>query len=590
MSSQQKLQTLRTLMQQQNIDYYFVPSRDAHNSEYVPDAWQRRSWISEFTGSAGEALIGLDKAYLWTDPRYFLQAEKELDSKSWQLMKQQQGMAPPIDAWLREHAVGKRVAVDPTLISIQAAQKWIFALNEGQGEVVLLTDNLVDEAWQDQPVINGHPLSLYPEKYAGETAKEKIAQLRAKLKEKHCDAHVVTVLDAIAWIFNIRGKDIEYNPLVISYAIITQAEAILFVDLTKVNDHDRAYLKAQGINIQPYETFESALQKLSGKVLLDAASDSMWIFKALQSKVELGESPITDMKACKNKAEREGMQVAHHKDGVALVKFMAWLEKNWQGQSEMSVSDRLEAFRREDDHCLGLSFTTISGMAEHGAIVHYRVTKQTDKPLSDDSLFLVDSGGQYWEGTTDITRTLHFGTPTKEQQRHYTLVLKGHLALGHVVFPDGTMGVHLDALARQYLWEDALDFGHGTGHGVGCYLCVHEAPQRISPGLIPVALKPGMMVSNEPGVYLEGQYGIRIENVCMIDQAKVAASATGHGPFYQLKDLTLVPYSRKLIDKSLLTDQEIKWVNDYHQRVRETLSQDLSTELKTWLDEKTKPL
>lgn len=529
----EKLSKLRQLMAEHSLDFYFVPSVDPHKNEYVPDHWQRRPWISDFTGSAGDVLIGKEQAYLWTDPRYFLQAEQQLDDQHYQLMRQQQGMAAPINQWLAKNAKQQNVGVDPKLISATAAQKWQAALKQGQGQLISLDDNLVDQIWPDQPTLHSQPIRLYPETHAGETTTEKLKRLRTALTELNAEIQVITALDAIAWLFNIRGDDIQYNPLVISYAIITQTTATLFVDTNKITSDIKNYFQQHAIQTQDYSDFQTTLQSLTGSVLIDPNSTSWWTEQQLkQAKIIKAYSPITQMKAIKNKTEQAGMKEAHRLDAIAVIKFLHWLDHHWQGQTEISAADQLEAFRREESRCLDLSFATISGFAEHGAIIHYFATPETNIEINDQALLLVDSGGQYYEGTTDITRTVHLGTPTAEEKKHYSLVLKGHLQLRHTVFPQGRSGEHLDAIAHLALWQENLDYGHGTGHGVGCNLCVHEGPQRISGAATGVPLEDGMIVSNEPGVYFSGKYGIRIENLCLIKQiANIKDSATGHGPF-----------------------------------------------------------
>lgn len=589
-----RLDQLRKLMNDNHIDYYYIPSTDEHNSEYVPDCWQRRPWISGFTGSAGDVLVGRNKAYLWTDPRYFLQAQQQLDANVYQLMKTGQGQTPAIDQWF--HSLNKKIicGVDPTVISVNQAKRIQKALKLRDGELKAIENNFVDEIRTDTPPMPNQPLRVQDIQYAGLSASDKIQQLRTIMQAQHIDAHVITVLDAIAWLFNIRGNDIAFNPLAISYAIVTTDTATLFVDENKITPADHDYLKKQHVEIKPYKEIANVLQKLQGTVLIDPNTASWWIEHQLsQANLLFAPSPITMLKAIKNPTEQEGMRIAHRLDAIAEIKFLHWLENHWrEGVTELSAMEKLDAFRREEPRCLDLSFNTISGFADHGAIVHYFVTKETDVTIDDSSLYLVDSGGQYREGTTDITRTIHLGTPTEEQKHHYTLVLKAHLAIRHVIFPDGTCGEHINALAHAPLWQEALDFSHGAGHGVGSYLCVHEGPQAIRSSISGIPLKPGMILSNEPGVYIEGEYGIRIENLCMVhEKYTTEQSLTNNGPFYAFEDLTLIPYDRKLINKAELTAQEIQWVNEYHQFVFESLSDDLpSNELREWLRKATLPL
>ncbi|PHQ80132.1 MAG: Xaa-Pro aminopeptidase [Coxiella sp. (in: Bacteria)] len=591
-STTNRLTELRNLMKKNEIDYYFIPARDEHNDEYLPSCWERRAFISGFTGSAGDVLVGLDSAYLWTDPRYFIQADEELDKANFQLMRQQQGMAAPIHDWLHKNAAHKRVATDPKLISPNEKKLWEAALVDVGGSLVSLDGNLVDALWDDQPARESNPIILLDEQYNGQSTEQKLTALRAALAKHDATAHALNLLDAIAWLFNIRGTDIEYNPLAISYALITQENATLFINEHQVSDAIKSLLTAQGITIQPYEDFASALRNNKQTTLIESTTASWWMEQNLAGSTVVHEpSPITLMKAVKNSTEQQGMREAHRRDGLALCHLFHWLRANWRDQTELSVADKVTELRAKDDHFRGPSFSTISAYAAHGAIPHYFVTPASDIALGDDTLFLIDSGGQYFEGTTDVTRVVHLGTPSADHIHHYTLVLKGHLALRGTLFPHGTCGEQLNALAHRPMWNEGLDFGHGTGHGVGCYLCVHEGPQRISGAYTHAPLVPGMIVSNEPGLYFEGKHGIRIENLLLIvEKISVKDSETGHGPFYGFEDLTLYPYERALIDKNSLSSQEIDQVNNYHERVYATLHNDLPKEIQNWLKSATAPL
>lgn len=583
MNISDKLTKLRKLMTAQNLDYYIVPSKDEHNNEYVPDHWQRRRWISDFTGSAGDVVIGMEQAYLWTDPRYFLQAEQQLNSKLFKLMKQQQGTAP-IDQWFTNHNKPLKCAIDPKLISLTQADKLQHALSRIDGELKKVDANLIDQIWPDQPPLTNQPIKIYAEKHAGINTTEKLKHLRDAMVQLDAKAHVITLCDAIAWLFNIRGDDIAYNPLVISYAIITLDSATLFVDKAKIRSQDYDYFTEQHITLLEYSEFKNKLNQLQTTVLLDPSTCNLWVKQQLSKATILtASSPINLQKACKNLREQEGMREAHRRDAIAMVKFLYWLEHHWQGQTEISAADQLEVFRREDPDCQGLSFETISAFADHGAIIHYAATEKSNCKIDNNALYLVDSGGQYWQGTTDITRTIHLGNPSDQEKKHYTLVLKGHLALRNSIFPEDTKGEELNVLAHLPLWKKGLDYGHGTGHGVGCYLCVHEGPQRISAATTGIALQEGMVVSNEPGVYFPDQYGIRIENLCLITRID-------HSHFHTFEDLTLVPYAQKLIDITLLNSEEVQWINDYHGIIYEELSPHLSDELSDWLKNETKSL
>jgi Xaa-Pro aminopeptidase len=589
----EKLNKLRQCMREKGADFYYVPTRDDHNNEYVPAHWQRRAWLTDFTGSYGDALIGLEEAYLWTDPRYYLQAEKELNAKEFQLMKQLQGVAAPVSAWLGEHAYNATVAVDPKVISISQRRQWAAALDRVHGSLTAVGENWIDKIWDDRPAPKLNPIFILDKKYSGATVEEKLTRVRSAMKTNGAEVLIVSQLDEIAWLYNIRGNDVPYNPVAIAYAIVTMQEAFLFVHLECVNQSDLAYFAKENIALEPYDQFADALKKYECAVWVDPATTTWWVELQLTQAflIEMA-SPILLMKAIKNETELAGMREAHRIDAIAEVKFLHWIEKNWQkGIDEVSAADQLEVFRREDKRFKELSFTTICGFADHGAIVHYRAEKETCHKITDKEMLLVDSGGQYFEGTTDITRTIHLGKPTSEQKKHYTLVLKGHLALRHTPFPNGACGEHVNAIARMPLWIEGMDFGHGTGHGVGCYLCVHEGPQRIAYGATGVPLKPGMVVSNEPGLYFSGKYGIRIENLCeIVEKIPAQNSLTGNGPFYGLSDLTVVPYARKLIDVNLLTAQEIKWIDDYHQKIYDLLSDDLQEDVREWLKTETKPL
>lgn len=582
---QKRLKQLRNLMEQDNIDYYLVPSADAHRNEYVPKHWQRRAWISGFTGSAGDALIGKTSAYLWTDGRYFLQAEQQLDPNAFQLMKQQQQGSPPIHVWLQNHKHPIHVGVDPKTLTINQTLQFQTAFEQTKNKLVSIEENWIDLLWDDQPPLTISPIFHLDLKYTGRSTKDKINAVRSALKSNDAESIVISRLDEIAWLLNIRGNDIEYNPLVISYVILTQENTTFFINPEQISEEINNYFKSNNVDLKTYDSFQKALQILKDPVLLDPAGTSWWILQQLQhcEKV-IAPSPIVLMKAIKNSTEQNGMREAHRIDAIAMIRFLHWLEKHWRdGMSEMDAEKQLETFRRDHPRCKGLSFKTISGFASNGAIIHYNATEKTNKVIDDSALYLLDSGGQYFEGTTDITRTLHLGQPTHEEKQHYTLVLKGHLALRHKIFPEGTCGEDLDPIARGPIQKAGYDYAHGTGHGVGCYLCVHEGPQTISPRPTQVPLEAGMIVSNEPGLYFEGRYGIRIENVCVILSANQPDT-------YQLDDLTLVPYARNLIDTTLLSKEEINWINTYHQKIFEQIASDLAEPEKKWLEKATKPL
>lgn len=591
-----RLSELRRLVRKIGADYYYVPAVDPHKNEYVPPCWQRRAWISNFTGSAGDVVVGMHEAFLWTDPRYFLQAERQLDHSLYQLIKIENGEISAIAQWLSQQKRPLTFATDPRLISIQQAEKIEKVLQKNEGKLIAVEDNLIDQIWKDRPSIPKTPIRLQPQPYAGKSAEEKLAQLRKTLQSKNTNAIILSILDAIAWLFNIRGNDIAYNPLVISYAIVTAKEATLFVDFDKITEEVKSKFKEISLQVKSYEAFPNALRQLSDSTLwIDPTTTNWWIKKQLKNSIDwvTQPSPIALEKAVKNPTEQRGAREAHIIDAIAMIKFLHWIETYWREDiTEITASKQLETFRREDSRCVDLSFATISGFGPHSAIIHYSATPKTDSRIDNSSIYLIDSGGQYPAGTTDITRTIHLGTPTEEQKELYTLVLKGHLAIRHAVFPKYTCGEHINALAHQFLWRKALDYGHGTGHGVGSYLCVHEGPQAITAHNTHIPLQPGMILSNEPGVYLANKYGIRIENLCLvIEKFTVDDSQTQHGPFYAFKDLTLVPYCRKLIQVKALTHEEMQQINDYHCQVYQTVKDLLPfTELIDWLEAATTPL
>ncbi len=573
---------LRARMRDEGVDHYLVPSSDDHANEYVPDCWQRRRFISGFSGSAGDALIGLEGAWQWADSRYWLQAENELDPAVFTLVREGASGEPKLEEWLERRTSGARVGVDPRLVSLEAARRFEACLARSGGALVPIDANLVDAVWDAQPPRPVSAAAPLAERYAGRSSAHKLSAIRAVLAERNCAAHVLTATDAVAWTFNLRGRDVSYNPILLAYAVIERDRARLFVAPEQVGEAEREFLHASGVELAAYDTLPSALGGLRGPVWIDPSSASLWLAKAIGAEQFEAESPVPRMKACKNPVELSGMRAAHLRDGVALVRFLHWLEGAWrQGLDELSAAARLDALRAEGKCFQDLSFPTISGFGPNGAVVHYRATRETALPVDDSALYLVDSGAHYLDGTTDVTRTIHLGDPREVERSHYTRVLRGHLALRHTRFPRTANGAQLDAIARKPLWEAGLDYGHTTGHGVGCYLNVHERPPGIGPRALDV-FEPGMIVSNEPGLYLTGEYGIRIENLlCVIEEG---------GEFLAFDDLTLAPYCRKLLARHELSEQEIAAVDAYHARVREELSPQLDLDARRWLEHETAPL
>ncbi|NCX94564.1 MAG: M24 family metallopeptidase, partial [Gammaproteobacteria bacterium] len=447
----------------------------------------------------------------------FLQAEQELDSRFFKIMKSVQGQPAAIHEWLRTQKPGTRFGADAKTLTLGQAERFRGALQLIKGELILIEENLVDVIRGPVPEMNPAPIRLQIEAHSGESSTQKLNRVRDRLKAEGATGIVLNVLDEIAWLLNIRGSDVDHNPLVISYLFLTQDAAYFYVNPAKVTPAVETYLNTLGVQLKPYPSLNQDLREATGKVWIDPATANLWMdLQIKKGEVFRAPSPIGLMKAIKNKVEQAGAIEAHRRDGLALVKFFHWLEHHWKGQTELSIMEKLESFRAQNEDFQDLSFTTIAGYAAHGAIIHYRATQETNSAIADQNLLLVDSGGQYLQGTTDVTRTVHLGQPTPEHRRMYTLVLKGHLALRHAVFCAGTRGEHLDALARLPLFKAYCNYNHGTGHGVGSYLCVHEGPARISTAPTTIALQPGMILSNEPGVYIDGHFGIRLENLVLV--------------------------------------------------------------------------
>ncbi|MBO4820327.1 MAG: aminopeptidase P family protein [Prevotella sp.] len=585
-----RVEALRKWMSQEHLDAFIFPSTDPHNGEYVPEHWKGREWISGFNGSAGTAVVTSDSAALWTDSRYFIAAQEQLEGTGFALMRERIPGTPDIPEWLDSQWDDKprRVGID----GMACCHNMVCAMAhdmELRG-IQLVTDlDPLGKVWEDRPPIPRHPVVVHPMEYAGESTKDKICRIRTALKERFCDAILVTTLDDIAWTLNLRGSDVHCNPVFVAYLLITQEEATLFVNPEKVDGQVLKYLGTQGVGCDDYDRVGECLQALAKGVLLldpDAVNHTLW--QQAGCEVRPAASPIPAMKAVKNAAETEGYRKAMERDGVAMVKFLRWLdEKLERGEvdtlTEMAVDRQLTAFRAEQPLFRGISFDTIAGYGFHGAIVHYEATEETDATLQAKGFLLLDSGGQYLDGTTDITRTIALGPLTEEERRVYTLVLKGHVRLQMLKFPDGACGSQLDAVARSPLWEEGLNFLHGTGHGVGAYLNVHEGPHQIRMEWKPAPLHAGMTVTDEPGIYVEGKFGVRIENTLLI----IPYKTTDFGSFLQFETLTLCPIDLKPVIPGLLSEDEIAWLNQYHQMVRQRLSPLLDEEHRLWLEKAT---
>ncbi len=599
MTRSERLARLRGELASRGLAAYVVPTADPHQSEYVPPAWQRRAWLTGFTGSAGTAVVTRDAALLWTDSRYWLQAEQELAASEWTLMRfgRLDVTAPP--EWLAQAlSAGQSVGVDPELFSLAGWREWSGKLERAGVKLVGVAENLVDAIREPKPALPREPMLALGVQFAGRSHADKLAELRAALAKAGCDAHVVVALDSIAWLYNVRGNDIECNPLAISYAVVTRERAELYVDRAKVGEAVAAHLGPQ-VEVLPYERFSERLDQLAreqGRVWVDPGTTSRSVADHLAPSgggafLYEEDSPILLAKATKNDVELAGLRACHVRDGAALCRFLCWLEVELARGSELDevqAAERLEAFRAEGEHFRGISFPSISAWGPNGAIVHYRPLQGRCAVLQRESLYLIDSGAQYFDGTTDVTRTVALGAISDEMRERFTRVLRGQIAVATARFPAGTSGAPLDALARRPLWDAGLDFGHGTGHGVGHFLCVHEGPQGLSPRSTKTSLAPGMIVSNEPGYYRAGHYGIRLENLVEV----VAAGEGADGqPFLALRDLTVVPLDTRCVDRSLLTDAEAAWLNAYHARVRTEVGPLLRTEAERgWLDRACQPV
>lgn len=582
----ERLLALRQIMRREGLAAFVFPSTDPHLGEYVPDHWKGREWISEFDGSAGTAVVTLDSAALWTDSRYFIAAAKQVAETEFVLMKERVAGTPSVSEWLSEElkAVGGEiVGVDGWVCSHSFVTDLKLSL-EKMGDYSLRTDfDPLEEIWTDRPSLPMDKVVIQPLKYAGETAASKLQRIRKALQGQGAEGMVVTALDDIAWTLNLRGSDVHCNPVFVSYLVITQHKAILYIDLEKITPEITDYLRAEGVGVAPYhEVLQGMAAYDERNILLDADQLNENIFHA--DRIEehiIGKSPIPAMKAVKNAQEIAGFHNAMVRDGIAMVKFLKWLRPAVElgGQTEMSLDKKLTSLRAEQPLFKGISFDTIVGYEAHGAIVHYEATPETDVVVEPHGLVLIDSGAQYMDGTTDITRTIALGPVTAEQRKIYTLVLKGHIQLDMCKFPSGACGSQIDAFARQAMWREGFNFMHGTGHGVGSYLNVHEGPHQIRMEWRAAPLLAGMTVTNEPGIYLEGKFGVRIENTMLIK----SYMSTAFGDFLQFEPLTLAPIDTVPIDFTLLTEEEIQWLDSYHQRIYSELSPYLDDEEKEWL-------
>lgn len=590
-SIKERIHALRMTFRPNNIKAFIIPSTDPHLSEYVAPYWMSREWISGFTGSAGTAVILMDKAGLWTDSRYFLQAEKELEGSGITLYKEMLPETPSITKFLCQNLKpGESVSIDGKMFSVQQVEQMKEDLTPYQLQVNLFGDPLKN-IWKDRPSMPDAPAFIYDVKYAGKSCGEKVAAIRTELKKKGIFALFLSSLDEIAWTLNLRGSDVHCNPVIVSYLLVTQDEVVYFISPEKITQEVNEYLQEQQVSLRKYDEAESFLNSFAGEnILIDPKKTNYAIYSAINPacKVVRGESPVTLLKAIRNEQEIAGIHHAMQRDGVALVKFLKWLEASVLSgkETELSVDRKLHEFRAAQPLYMGESFDTIAGYKEHGAIVHYSATEESDVTLQSKGFLLLDSGAQYLDGTTDITRTIALGELTEEEKTDYTLILKGHIALAMAKFPAGTRGAQLDVLARMPIWSHGMNFLHGTGHGVGHFLSVHEGPQSIRMNENPIVLQPGMVTSNEPGVYKAGSHGIRTENLTLVCKDKEGM----FGEYFKFETITLCPICKKGIIKEMLTAEEVKWFNDYHQTVYKKLSPSLNEEEKKWLLEATKAI
>lgn len=590
----ERVAALRAELKRQNLTGFLIGRGDEHQGEYVPKRAERLGWISGFTGSAGLAIVLLDRAAIFVDGRYTLQVRDEVDTGIFEIKHL---INDPAERWIEAHlgsADGKpgRLGIDPWLFTVDQARRYADAAAKAGGALVAVETNPLDAVWTDQPPAPIAPVTVQEMRFAGQSAEEKRRAMGAALAADGLDAAVITAPDSLAWLLNIRGGDVPRTPFALGFGLLHKDGHVdVFMDPRKFTPAVLSHLGNE-VSVQPREAFSNALEdlgKAKAQVGLDAMTAGVWIRDRLQKSgatVKVGDDPCALPKARKNAVEIEGTRAAHRRDGVAMAGFLSWFagEAPKGGLTELGAAEKLAEFRRKNELFRDFSFDSISGAGPNGAVVHYKVSEQSSRPVEMNSIYLIDSGGQYLDGTTDITRTVAVGTPTAEMKDRFTRVLKGHIALATVKFPKGTTGSSLDVLARKPLWDVGLDYDHGTGHGVGSYLSVHEGPQRISKAPNRVALEPGMIISNEPGFYKTGEYGIRIENLIVVQPVEDQPN------MLQFETITLAPIDLNLVDRSLLTAEEVAWLNAYHRRVRETLSPKLDDATRAWLADATRPI
>lgn len=585
----ERVALLRTFMQEKGIRAFIVPSTDPHSGEYVPEFWESRKWISGFTGSAGTAVITDETGGLWTDSRYFLQAASQLEDTGIMLFKDRLPETPSIAEWLGSVlSPGDKVGIDGWVNTTAEAENLQKQL-QVYGLQLVSTEDPFQRIWKDRPSLPLNPPFILPLSYAGKNCTEKIAEIREQIFLNHADAILLSALDEIAWTLNLRGSDVHCNPVFVSYLFITDTTTTLYILPEKITPEIKQYLNDNQIEVKPYQAIEADLHHYTGKGIQLTPGTNYALYQAAShNQIIRHESPVLYMKAIKNETEIQGFHHAMIKDGIAMVKFLFWLKntvKNSQ-ETELSIDRKLYNLRAEQKDFKGISFDTIAGYQAHGAIVHYEATEETNATLHPEGLLLLDSGAQYLDGTTDITRTIVLGPVTKEQKTDFTLVLKGFIELSMAEFPHGTCGTQLDVLARQFMWKFGINYGHGTGHGVGHFLNVHEGPHQFRMNHMPALLLPGMTITNEPGIYKAGKHGVRTENTMLIVKSK----ETEFGAFYKFEPLTLCPIDKEAILPEMLSYEEKQWLNNYHSLVYDRLNASLNTDEQAWLKEATSPI
>lgn len=598
----QRLQALRDVMRREHLAAFIFPSTDPHQGEYVPDHWKGREFISGFNGSAGTAVVTMDSAALWTDSRYFLAAAEQLRDTEFQLMKLKMEGTPTIAAWIQSQlsasgASSTEVAIDGSCWSVRAVRSLTAELRKAGGLTLRTNLDPLREIWTDRPAIPEHPVTIYPLQFAGERCRDKITRIRKALREQHADGMLMSALDDIAWTLNLRGTDVHCNPVFVSFLLISSREVTLYINKVKLTSDVVAYLQGEGVRVDDYANVTKGLKDyFEYNILIDPDETNYTLYQAVTRECIEEESPVKSMKIVKNATEITGFKSAMLKDGIALVKFLKWLDDLYgqrgtetgsgTRETELSADRALTGFRAEQPQYKGLSFDTIAAYGAHGAIVHYEASEETDIALEPRGFLLLDSGAHYLDGTTDVTRTIALGPLTEEEKRVYTLVLKGHIQIELCKFPRGISGSQIDVLAREAMWREGFNYYHGTGHGVGSYLCVHEGSHQIRMEWRPTPLVEGMTVTDEPGIYLAERFGVRIENTLLI----VPYKETEFGQFLQFEPLTLCPIDKRPILVEMLSDEELDWLNAYHRMVYDRLSLSLDDPHYQWLREATSPL